>query len=394
MKKLLAIIMAILMLLSLVSCGDAPVEAVSDDTETTEMVTPDDVDNVEIQVEETSNEVVYVVGWTDEYDDMPYPFGASHEGDPDYYYYRTTTDSFAEADNYFRSYCGGEEFDAWLSEYRNSGCVYTAIDEFANVYSCIKYFDIPEDDAREILEGIGSFTDEEIDLILSDDAEAVAKYFAADTVFRKGKNIYSLCWIYNHSIEDYKECGLTYSDMTISFLYLDNVNFTEEAEEAIDAKIQRFLSNELDKMICSEELKSIVSEYTTLRKLFSTGYMSSSYEMVEVDGHEYYQVTDQRYNTWEEWEAYIRYCFTDELAEEYLNDDLFLNVDGYLYCSTGGIGYPYTDDYTYELLTNGDGVATVRVSIPSAWDDEEPDERILTLVLDEEHWKISDIAYE
>ncbi len=82
------------------------------------------------------------------------------------------------------------------------------------------------------------------------------------------------------------------------------------------------------------------------------------------------------------------------MAEEYLSDDLFLNVDGYLYCSTGGIGYPYTDDYTYELLTNGDGVATVRVSIPSAWDDEEPDERILTLVLDEEHWKISDIAYE
>ncbi|MCD7786021.1 MAG: hypothetical protein LUH18_10735 [Oscillospiraceae bacterium] len=256
MKKLLAIIMVTLLLLSLVSCGEVPAEelvtdpAVTEDIEAEEMVTEDDeaVEDddaiVETVAEETSDEIVHVVGWTDEFDDMPYPFGSSHEGDPDYYYYRTTIDSFEEADNYFRSYCGSEEFAAWLSEYRNSGCVYTAIDEFANVYSCIKYFNIPDDDAREILESTGSFTDEEIELILSDDAEAVAKYFAADTVFRKGKNIYSLCWIYNHSIEDYKECGLTTEDLSLALTYFDLVSFTDEAEEAIVSKIQSYFDSE------------------------------------------------------------------------------------------------------------------------------------------------------
>ncbi len=257
MKKFLAIILATLMLLSLVSCGniqedeqvtDPPI--VTEDIVTDGMVledeiaSEDDVAVVESEAEETTDEVVHVVGWTDEYDDMPYPFGSSHEGDPDYYYYRTTIDSFEEADNYFRSYCGSEEFAAWLSEYKNSGCVYTAIDEFANVYSCIKYFDIPDDDAREILEGIGSFTDEEIDLILSDDAEAVAEYFVSDTVIRKGKNIYSLCWIYNHSVEDYKDCGLTTEDLSLALTYFDLVSFTDEAEEAIVSKIQDYLESE------------------------------------------------------------------------------------------------------------------------------------------------------
>ncbi len=261
MKEFLTIILALLMLLSLVSCGNVQEEAkvtdpdvVTEDIEAEEMViedemvSEDEAINVEAEAvedeEEASGEVVHVVGWTDEYDDMPYPFGAYHEGDPDYYYYRTTIDRFEEADYYFRNYCGSEEFAAWLSEYKNSGSVYTAIDEFANVYSCIKYFDIPEDDAREILEGIGSFTDEEIDLILSDDAEAVAEYFVSDTVIRKGKNIYSLCWIYNHSVEDYKDCGLTTEDLSLALTYFDLVSFTDEAEEAIVSKIQGYLESE------------------------------------------------------------------------------------------------------------------------------------------------------
>lgn len=112
-----------------------------------------------------------------------------------------------------------DEFDEWINSTSISRSEYTSVAEAANLYSFIKRFGIPEDKVREILtsERIGSadddFTDEDIDILLSGDNEAIAEHFAADTAIRKGENLYSIYWMLNHTAEDYAAAGITDEDI-------------------------------------------------------------------------------------------------------------------------------------------------------------------------------------
>ena len=193
------------------------------------------------------------VQWEDiepaDFDVMP---SNTNDGDQNHIIYSTVNGKLNYIDMKFVHLIGGSEvLEPWLYERSSSGGVYTAIDEAANLYSFIRYFDIPDETVREILVGLRNgreddFTDEEIDLILSDDTEAVAAHFASETAIRKGDNLYSLYWIYSHPISDYISNGITPEDLESRVPYYNETPMSLEAKAAMKGKIEAYASGDYE----------------------------------------------------------------------------------------------------------------------------------------------------
>ena len=138
-----------------------------------------------------------------------------------------------------------DEVTEWLEKYSSSGGEYTAIDEFANLYSYIKYFGIERSEIEKYSEladkatGEG-FTDEEIELLYSGTPEEIAERFASGTAIRKGKNLYSLWWIYLHSAQDYEAAGITKEDIKSIKPYYDGIGLTDSARSALEYKLDQY----------------------------------------------------------------------------------------------------------------------------------------------------------
>ena len=203
--------------------------------------------------EESTEEKEEPVDWDDitpsDFDVMP---SNTNGGDQNHIIYSTVNGKLNYIDMKFVHLIGGSEvLEPWLYERSSSGGVYTAIDEAANLYSFIRYFDIPDETVREILVGLRNgreddFTDEEIDLILSDDTEAVAAHFASETAIRKGDNLYSLYWIYSHPISDYISNGITPQDIESRIPYFSEAGISLEAKAAMKGKIEAYVSGDYE----------------------------------------------------------------------------------------------------------------------------------------------------
>lgn len=214
-------------------------------------------DIIEDVPEESTEEKEEPVDWDDitpsDFDVMPEPFGSNtNGGDQNHIIYSTVNGKLNYIDMEFVHLIGGSEvLEPWLYERSSSGGVYTAIDEAANLYSFIRYFDVPDETVREILVGLRNgreddFTDEEIDLILSDDTEAVAAHFASETAIRKGDNLYSLYWIYSHPISDYISNGITAADVESRVPYYNAAPMSLEAKAAMKGKIEAYVSEDYE----------------------------------------------------------------------------------------------------------------------------------------------------
>ncbi len=118
---------------------------------------------------------------------------------------------------------------------------------------------------------------------------------------------------------------------------------------------------------------------------------------VQHNDREYYPVIDEKFDAWEEWEAYIHSAYTDNLAEERLAYDCIVNIDGKTYCNGGGRGYDLTDDYTYEIISDEAEKVIVKVKNPYVWNEEDTqpdfDERNYVLVKTNGGWKIEDFVF-
>ncbi|MCD8107529.1 MAG: M56 family metallopeptidase [Oscillospiraceae bacterium] len=113
-----------------------------------------------------------------------------------------------------------------------------------------------------------------------------------------------------------------------------------------------------------------------------------------VAGTTYYRVLDEDFDTWEEVTDYACSIFCGEMAAY---DDSgewsgYLNVDGVAYnrntVSPNG-DYPYTNEYSYEILKNAGGSALIRVDNPSI-DGENPYHNVFTFSLTDDGWRIGD----
>ncbi|MCD7823925.1 MAG: hypothetical protein LUG86_07950 [Oscillospiraceae bacterium] len=188
--------------------------------------------------------------WDGNYEVMP-EVSVGGGGDENYEFIETTSrDKIGSISTEFiyLDYIGWDAATEWIREHASINLTYTSVAESANLYSFILYFEIPDETVREILKSqqLGltdaEFTDEEIDLLLSRDNEAIAAYFAADTTIVKGENIYSLYWIYCHSIDDYIAEGITQEDIAEILPKFDEVGMSNAARQAITAKLEDYIN--------------------------------------------------------------------------------------------------------------------------------------------------------
>ncbi len=142
--------------------------------------------------------------------------------------------------------------------------------------------------------------------------------------------------------------------------------------------------------ISDKEITSLIDSYLELMRYL--GVQPPECEdwddAVTIDGYVYFAVTDESLDTWDEWESYIYSIVCGDLADYAINHEGFANVDGYLFVRDGSMGYDLTDDYTYEILSNGGGEATVEVTNPDVSGEYE-DIRTLTFTLTDDGWRIS-----
>ena len=187
---------------------------------------------------------------------MPKPFGdlkSDTGGDENMEYYSTLGKDLNYLDNQFIQLVGTDTVDKWLeatSTYYND---LVKVSENANLYSFIIHFNIPDETVRNIIvkqreflisQKIGSeyyLTDKEIDLLLSKDDKAVAKYFVSENAIEKDGKIYSPKWIYTHSIKDYKNEGLSAELINEKVnKFVDKIQFTAEAKKALKDKVKAY----------------------------------------------------------------------------------------------------------------------------------------------------------
>lgn len=124
--------------------------------------------------------------------------------------------------------------DSWGEEYRT---VPDSVDDYANLYSFIHEFDPDENVVREAVD----MSDEEIDLILSDDAAAVTEAFATEYAIVKGGKAYSPYWIYVHGIDDYEAAGLTPEELEHKLQYYASFRYSDSAREFFEKKLTEFI---------------------------------------------------------------------------------------------------------------------------------------------------------
>ena len=231
----------------------------------------------------------------EEYSSMPEPFEESG-GDEAADFYATVNLKLGYLDSQFCEIAGWEETNEWLESAASANSDYTAVDELANLYSFIRRFDIPDDTVREILTEtrVGSeddFTDEEIELILSDDAEAVAEHFAAESAIVKGKNLFSPKWLYYHPASDYAAAGITGEDLEKVLSNIDDFGLTSEAREAFEKKLSETMTYTGGVLVYNDE--TIV--YNENRPLYEKDFtIVDEFYDPEADGMIFYLAANDR----------------------------------------------------------------------------------------------------
>lgn len=171
-------------------------------------------------------------------------------------YYLTIDDRLEFLRPEFTGLVAEEDFEEWINTYSSSTSDYTGIQESASLYSFIRHYLIPVDVARELLVAERNFAvdnkynlpyfhDEEIDLILSKDLIEVARYFASPEAIRKGHNLYSVKWVYEHPIADYQAAGISPGDIETMLEYYSDFQYRDEAKLAFEAKLSKYLGREV-----------------------------------------------------------------------------------------------------------------------------------------------------
>lgn len=128
-----------------------------------------------------------------------------------------------------------------------------------------------------------------------------------------------------------------------------------------------------DDSVTAEEEEVIVSESTV------------------TDG--YLKVTNEKYDTWEEWTAFGESIFSKELfASLTENNTLFINVDGYTYCLPGDMGWYVSSEYTYDITESTEEKAVVEVRRTELVPGEDDTVHIDTFVMypTENGWRIGE----
>ncbi len=135
----------------------------------------------------------------------------------------------------------------------------TTIEDELNIYTFIKYFNVPIEEARKALYNAAdtktgvpniTLTREEADIILTMDVEKITAVFANPYAIVKGKNIYSPAWLIERSYDDYRAAGITKDDIREKYGLISAMADTF-SDAVIDKDIQAELNKKLEEYLNS-----------------------------------------------------------------------------------------------------------------------------------------------
>lgn len=176
-------------------------------------------------------------------------------------------------------------------------------------------------------------------------------------------------------------------------------------------------SDEANAFVTEAEVESLMDGYITYEKY--TVYSSSSigveaYDTVTEESAEdsviieedesvtvpesmvtdgYRRVINEKYDTWEEWTAFGKSIFCDELYDSLTeNNTSFINIDGDTYCLPGDMGWYVSSEYTYDITDSTVDKAVVELRRTELVPGEEDTVHIDTFVLypTENGWRIGE----
>ena len=119
----------------------------------------------------------------------------------------------------------------------------TDIDGEIDLYTFIRYFDIPDDTVRTALNGI--ISDNRIELLISGSPEDITEEFASPCSIVKCSKIYSPYWLWAHPYSDYTQAGITADDAAGVFEEISEMPLvSEEIKTYLLDKLDRFIQGE------------------------------------------------------------------------------------------------------------------------------------------------------
>lgn len=242
----------------------------------------------------------------------------------------------------------GEKWKEYIAAVYPGADLVTGIEDDLNIYTFIKYFNVPVEDARTALynaadTGKGHFagitlTREEADVILTMDVKRLTETFATREAIVKGTKIYTPVWLLKHEFEEYEAAGITKDDIlakydlltTMADRYSDAV-IGEEIQAELTAKLDGFVGFDVlgpdgaALSTGSPELNAAVNEVllkaADINKIYNTFFgfdrdfehedlTDEQITALGLDPHRmYFKVTDARFDTWEEltaaWSGYF-----------------------------------------------------------------------------------------
>ncbi len=201
---------------------------------------------------------------------IPEPFpDKAYDADTLSNYFLMVTPQFGTIAGEFIDIVGGENFDRWIKSFENDD-IATDIEDCTNIYSFLTDSNVEELDAertREILKDnadIYHFTDEDIDVILSGDKNAVSERFVNSLAIYHDGHIYTPQWFYKNDISEYEKHNFDKQLVAEKMAdAIDSLPFTAEGEEFLADKILEYtgvdiLIKDMDKLMA--EIEEVMPE--------------------------------------------------------------------------------------------------------------------------------------
>ncbi len=240
MKKILFTLLAAVLLLSVVGCNKTPPEV------------PDIPDNELVGENLQNNEVEAYV--------MPRPFEFSG-GDMNRSFYEPCEMMFDGVPVELLRLVEQSKYESWADDHNIFYEAPSSLKDYTNIYSFIVEFDISNEDVLSALSVYLqsnnpsiAMSEEDVNIILTRDEAAIIERFATEYSIVVGEHIYSPQWIYENSIEAYKDAGISPEMIKDKLSLYGTFSFTYEAAKAFQSKLSEFIGEAVHLFIVTEDL--------------------------------------------------------------------------------------------------------------------------------------------